>query len=209
MKDESVADCRSAFLSSFILHPSAFHLRLDARRQCRYTSRAAGLSHWLPDLPARARAPVSEEFDARSVADLIGDAGAAESGSEMTICRNCGAAVREGKAFCSNCGEAVNAARAQPKEQPPEFLDTVTMPPPAQGATQTPATTAGQPRPLAHAETAPPRSVVQTAKLQRGESSLAQTHARRGFFGKRTWLVVLILLLLVVLGFVAWVVLVD
>lgn len=129
----------------------------------------------------------------------------------MVICRNCGAQVREGKAFCSNCGEAVNAARSETKEQPPEFRDTVTVPPPSPRATQTPTNAFEQPRPLVHAETAPSRLFVQAETRQREGSSLTQPHApeRRGFFGRRAWLVALLLLLLVVLGFLAWFLIVD
>jgi hypothetical protein len=126
------------------------------------------------------------------------------SGSVMAICRKCGAQVRDGKAFCSNCGEAVNAAQAQ--EQQPEFLDTVTMPPPAQGATQTPTTAVGQPRPVVYAESVR-RLTDHAGSKQRGGTKSEQEP--RGFFSNRAWIVMLLVLLLIVLGFIVWAVLAD
>ncbi|MFN2596829.1 MAG: zinc ribbon domain-containing protein [Pyrinomonadaceae bacterium] len=104
----------------------------------------------------------------------------------MANCPKCGASVREGKAFCPECGEPLGATRAaRAGEQPPEFRETVVVPPTARGATP-PLTQ--QPRRAATGEAQGAREV--------GEQ-------RPGFFGRGTWIVLGVILLLIVLAFLA------
>ena len=112
------------------------------------------------------------------------------------ICPNCGAAVREGKAFCFNCGAPMDAARTELKETAPEFRETVAAPPQARAA-----------RTSAPPTHAPSNAASAPAVNARGEESnpaLAGAPVRRrSFLRRRAWIIILLLLLLLALGFVA------
>lgn len=116
----------------------------------------------------------------------------------MATCLKCGANVREGKAFCSECGEPVNAPRAQASEPtPPEFGETILVPPTNAPPRATDATTSSDAlrRATTEVTTSAPRAAQATARDGDAE--------QRGFFGKRIWIVALAVLLLIVLAFVA------
>ena len=103
----------------------------------------------------------------------------------MANCPKCGASVREGKAFCPECGEPLGAQRAaQAGEQPPEFSETVVVPPSV--LAKPPVTP--QPRRAAGGDARAAREV--------GEQ-------RPGFFGRGAWIVLGVVLLLIVLAFLA------
>jgi hypothetical protein len=111
----------------------------------------------------------------------------------MANCPNCGAGVREGKAFCPECGEPLGAARAAEagEEQPPEFRETVVVPPSAAAPTATP--------PPQRSATITPKP--DSARGAQGAGDVGEP--RPGFFGRGAWVVVAVVLALVVLAFLA------
>ncbi|MFL6229287.1 MAG: zinc-ribbon domain-containing protein [Pyrinomonadaceae bacterium] len=121
----------------------------------------------------------------------------------MAICPKCGAAVRDGKAFCFNCGAAMGAAPAKPEETAPEFRDTVLDPKQERAARTTPPPSTHVP--LSVMETG---ATVANVRADNSKGALATAPARRTFLGRR-WVVVLLALLLLVLGFIALALLTD
>ncbi|MDT7543374.1 MAG: hypothetical protein QOE33_3278 [Acidobacteriota bacterium] len=120
----------------------------------------------------------------------------------MTICRHCGAQVRDGKAFCFNCGALIDAPAVETTvESPPEFADTLSTFDPAQDSAQFATTSvAEQPRTVAGSE---------TSQVKLASDATTSASARRGLMSGRVWIVIVLLLLLAVLGVVALIIFAD
>jgi uncharacterized membrane protein YvbJ len=116
----------------------------------------------------------------------------------MTICRHCGAQVRDDKAFCFNCGAPMYANTvATNDEPPPEFAETLSTFDPAQPAILP---VVEQPQAVMGSETSQP---------QFASDATMSTATRRSFLSRRVWIVIALLLLLVVLGVIAWTIFAD
>jgi uncharacterized membrane protein YvbJ len=120
----------------------------------------------------------------------------------MAICRHCGAQVKPDKAFCFNCGAPMYANTVETNDEPPpEFADTI--------STSDPAPDPAPPATVAVVEQ--PQAVMgsETSQTELASDATANTSTRRGFLSRRVWIVIALLLLLVVLGVIAWTILAD